>query len=410
MIFDLAPDRLETIAATYGTPLYLYDLLRVRAQYRQLEATLPASFTVHYALKANGSLALCQLLASLSCAADVSSGGELHTALSAGFAPQQIVFTSPGKTDEALDAAIAAGIGLIVVESLAEARRVEQYAARARRCQPILLRINPAAELTGSALPISSAASKFGVDEADAEATLAALADLPHVRCQGLHLFTESGVLDAAVLVAAQRYTIELANRLRDAGMPIEVLDFGGGIGVPYRPSERPFDLVAYGAAMESLLAANRYRYRYILELGRYLVAESGVYLTRVLDLKRSHGEQIVIVDGGIHHLYRPLMAHANALVEVVGRDAPPTMVASIHGLLPSPQDRLVAEMALPPVAIDDLLAIRNCGAYAYAHSLLGFVQHPTPAEVALIHGEIVPIRRRGTPADLLRNQLRIEL
>jgi diaminopimelate decarboxylase len=407
---------LQQAAQQYGTPLYAYNLNIIRQQYHQLMAHLPENFRVHYALKANSNLSLCRYLADLGAAAEVSSLGEFLVAVRAGFAPAAIVFTGPGKTAAELTTALAQGVGLVVVESATEGQRLNAIAQSQGIIQPVLLRINPqyrtasSCDLQGcdALQPIAmngQGASKFGTDEAAADDAIAALGNLPHLAVQGIHVFTESNVLDPHHLLDAWRYTLALADKLRSQGHPIHTIDFGGGIGVPYNTTDHAFDMAEFDHQLQDLLGETPYRY--LLEIGRYLVCEAGHYLTQVLDIKQSQGQTFVIANGGVHNLYRtPAMQAASRYLTVLGKAPAPSQSATLAGQLPTPIDVIAAGVQLPQtLAVGDIIAIHNCGAYGFNHSLTNFSLHPHPAEVAWSQGTLTLIRDRGRLEDFFAHQ-----
>ncbi|NJL57769.1 hypothetical protein HC928_23545 [bacterium] len=415
--------KMAMTARQYGTPLYLYHLETIGDRYHTLITHLPENVRVHYALKANSNLTICHYLAQQQQAAEVSSLGELMTALKSGFSPTSIVFTGPGKTDAELAIALEKGIQLIVVESPNEACRLNHLAAQHGITQDILLRINPQyrtfsscdvqacnrndADLLKPIAMNGQGASKFGVDEADAEAAIAVIQSCDRLNLRGIHVFTESNVLDYQHLLEAWRNTIHIANRLRQAGHPIAIIDFGGGIGVPYNTIDRPFDMERFGSELAELFASNPYTYDCIVEIGRYLVCEAGYYITDVVDVKRSQGQRFVILNGGIHHLYRtPAMQNASKYLQVLDKENSPYSSATLAGQLPTPIDVLVRDLLLPDdIQVGDIVVIRNCGAYGFNHSLTNFALHPHPAEVASVGDRLELIRSRGTVEDFFTNQ-----
>lgn len=404
MATTLPHPALASAAEAFGTPLFVYDLATVRERRAGLARALP-DVDVRYAVKANSSLAVCATLAREGLGAEVCSDGELALALAAGFDPARIVLGGPAKTDATYAAALDAGVGLVVVESVTDARRLDDAARRAGRVQHVLLRINPAAPPPGLGVPISGGASKFGVDEEEAADALRRVAALPGLRVDGIHVFVESSICDTAVLVRMHGFTLELADRMRAEGIAVETVNLGSGLGVPYRPDEAPLDLEAYAARMREARAAAAHPYRIVMEVGRYLVAECGTYLTRVLDVKRSRGRTFAVVDGGIHNLYRRAMAHANDLAVVVGRGGP-TVPVAVGGILPAPDDVLTEAVELAAPEPGDLIAIPHCGAYTFTHSISRFTLHPTAAEAVLDGGRLSLARERGTPQDALAGQL----
>ncbi len=410
----------------YGSPLYVYDFARMERQFDQLQGCLPANFRLHYALKANANLSICRRFAQLGAAAEVSSLGELITALRVGFAVEDIVFTGPGKSRQELLAALEKGVGLIVVESLSEARRLNELAMQLGVTQRILLRVNPAFRTANSCevradgascdtlKPIQmngQGASKFGVDEESLDDVIRTLQTLPRLALGGIHVFTESNVLDYRQLVEAWVNTVAIADRLRQSGLPIDILDFGGGIGIAYNAVDGEFDTHTFGEELRSRFANVPQPYHCILEMGRYLVGEAGYYLAEVLDVKASKGQRFVILHGGIHNLYRtPAMQNASKYLRVLGKEQSPTQPAVLAGQLPTPVDVMVRGVELPDdIALGDVVAIHNCGAYGFNHSLTNFALHPYPAEVAYLNGELLPIRDRGAYEDFFVHQRLIE-
>ncbi|GAB4458608.1 MAG: diaminopimelate decarboxylase [Elainellaceae cyanobacterium] len=434
---------LSQAATEFGTPLYLYDLALIESRFALLNDSLPENFRLHYALKANSNLTLSHLLARRGAAAEASSLGEFIAALKSGYRAEETVFTGPGKTANELAQALDQHIGLIVVESANEARRVNQLAAERGKQQPVLLRINPqfrtlnscdagcaidsklngaanaqanletnsianAVENSDALKPIAmngQGASKFGVDEALAADEMVQIQSLSHIRLQGIHVFTESNVLDYRQLIDAWTNTVAIAHRLRSQGFDINIIDFGGGIGVPYNSVDAAFDVPAFGAALQALFSHEPFHF--ILEMGRYLVCEAGMYLTDVLDIKESQGKRFAILNGGVHHLYRtPAMQNASKFLRVLGKESSDTLPTTIAGQLPTPIDVVVRDAPLPvDLQIGDRLLIRNCGAYGFNHSLTNFALHPAPAEVAILGDRLELIRARSSYDDFFQHQ-----
>ncbi|MEM9772744.1 MAG: hypothetical protein AAF889_14325 [Cyanobacteria bacterium P01_D01_bin.73] len=415
---------ITSVCQNHGTPLYVYDLDKIREQFRRLSTALPRNFQVHYALKANSNLTVCHLLADEGAASEVSSLGELIAALKSGFSPENTVFTGPGKTDFELANALEYGVGLVVVESVNEAQRLNLLAEDQGKKQPTLLRINPEYRTLNSCdiscaiapsndlRPIAmngQGASKFGVGEKEAEDALEAISNLPHLDIQGIHIFTESNVLDYRHLLDAWRNTVVIANRLRSQGFSISILDFGGGIGVPYNATDREFDIETFGQELAAVF--NETPYRCMVEMGRYIACEGGSYVVEVVDIKESNGQKFAIVNGGIHNIYRtPGMQKASEFLTVLGKENLPTIPTVLAGQLPTPIDIITREAPLPiDLEIGDLIMVRNCGAYGYNHSLANFALHPHPAEVAYSGDRIELIRSRGSYEDFFAHQKLID-
>ncbi len=419
--------KIERLVGQYETPLYFYDFDKIERQFNSLTTFLPEHFRVHYTLKANSNLSICHHLAKLGASADISSIGELVAAIKAGFSPQQIVFTSPGKTNRELSFALKQGIRLIVVESINEARRLNSLAAKYGIIQDILVRINPLyrtsnscevsqgsssctlnTESTAPIQLICQSASKFGIDEQIVSEAIGEIVSLPNINLKGIHIFTESNILDYQLLVASCQNTIRIANRLRDQGYLISIVDFGGGMGVPYNAIDAEFNLEEFGKQMQNISDNNPYRYDYFFELGRYLVCESGSYVAEILDIKESQGKKFLILDGGIHQLLRISMSmkKASKFMDVLGKEKFNTETVTLAGKLPTPLDIMVEDVEVPQdVEIGDRLVIYNCGAYGFNHSVTNFALHNYPAEIAYSKGKIEVIRELGKVEDFFENQ-----
>lgn len=410
MLDHPADTALARAAERFGTPLFTYDLARIRQQATKLLAALPACAMAHYAFKANPSLGICRLLREAGLGADISSEGELVTALAAGYPPERLLFTGPAKYPALLERLGAARPALVVLESLTEAHRLDALARRLGYRQDVLLRLHPPAALLEEAardgIQVAETSSKFGVGAGHLVEALPALDALPGLRLRGLHCYVASNVLDADRLLRPAQWLLGLLETLRREGRPsLDCLDIGGGLGVPYASDEAAFDLDHFAQGLRDLQASASTPLRLLLEVGRYLVAESGCYLTRVLDVRESRGRTWVIVDGGIHNLLRGYNGKANRLLRLVGGKGRPLRQVSVAGCLPTPQDVLVEDLMLPRPEPGDLLALPNCGAYALHHSLLHFGLHPTPAEVALEAGDAWLLRQRGDAERVLEGQ-----
>ncbi|MET0246103.1 MAG: pyridoxal-dependent decarboxylase, exosortase A system-associated [Sphingomonas sp.] len=377
-----------------GTPLFVYDLAIVAARIGRLRAALPAGVDLHYAIKANPLPDLLAAAAPLVDGFDIASVGELGRALGV-MAPDRISFAGPGKRDEELDAAIRAGVTLNL-ESEGEAARALAIADRLAIRPRLAVRVNPDFELRGSGMRMGGRASPFGIDAARVPALvkqlIAAGADW-----RGFHIFAGSQSLDTAAIAETQAQTLGLAARLAEAiGAGPPLVNLGGGFGIPYFAGDTPVDVEAIGQALgeqldrcDAALAGSRFA----IELGRWLVGEAGVYLTRVIDRKESGGETFLIVDGGLnHHLAASgnfgTVVRRNYPVAVASRmDAPVDEVATIVGPLCTPLDRLADKVALPTAQVGDVIAIFASGAYGPTASPSAFLGH-APARELLINAD----------------------
>jgi len=371
------------------TPLFLYVPELVRQRIARLRAALPGGVGLHYAVKANPFAPLLRLMVPLVDGFDVASAGELAAARGAGMPGPRISFAGPGKRDREIAALLAEGATL-VVESAGELARAIALARAAGRRVPALLRVNPPFELRGSGMKMGGGARPFGVDAEDAPAVLAAMAD-PAIDFLGFHVFAGSQALDTAAIATAQAETLALAAALAPfAPGPVRLLNLGGGLGVPYFPADHPLEPGEVGANLARLLAERPpalAETEMVLELGRYLVAEAGVYLARIVDRKRSKGELFLVTDGGLHHQLAAsgnfgTVVRRNYPLVNASRGGPATETASVVGCLCTPLDRLAERVALPESRVGDLVALFMAGAYGRTASPEAFLGHPPPLEM----------------------------
>lgn len=375
------------------TPLFVYDMAIARAKVALLRAAMPEGLHIHYAMKANPCPPLLAAMAELVDGFDIASGGELAQALGAGVAAEAISFAGPGKRDDELRAAIQAGV-TINLESEGEAARALRIAQGVGITPRLAVRVNPDFDLKGSGMKMGGGAKPFGVDAARA-AALARHVIHAGADWRGWHIFAGSQSLDVAAIIEAQAATIALAARLsEEVGVVPPLVNIGGGFGVPYFPGDLPLDVRAIGLALEEVLGALPDALRgadFALELGRFLVAEAGVYLTRVVDVKDSHGERFAVVDGGLHHQ----LAASGNFGTVVRRNyplaiankfgaAPAGEPVSVVGSLCTPLDRLGDKVMLPPVEVGDLIAIFLAGAYGASASPAAFLGHSPALEMLI--------------------------
>lgn len=404
----------ERLAADYGTPLYVYDLDVVTRRVAALRAALPAGrFELAYAVKANPSLAVVAHLASLDLGADIASGGELALVRRAGFAPDRVLFTGPGKSDAELRAAVTSGVGSITVESRGELQRLEPIAAEAGRRMPVLLRLAVGDRSVLEAVRIigDGGLGKFGMAAADLEIAAEHAARSSHLELLGVHAFGASNLRAASSLVEHVGETVSYAQRVTDrVGVRLALVDGGGGLGIPYADDESPLDLDALGAGLERLereWSADRglNGMRVLLEPGRFLVGPAGVYLARVLDVKRLDGRTVAVVDGGIHHVLRPALVRQAHRVVRIGHDGAPGE-AAVVGPLCTGLDILSPGAPIGDVRVGDLIAVLDVGAYGFTEAMPLFLSRPMPAEVVVRDGRAMLARPAIDPAEFLDRQV----
>ena len=382
---------LSLLAARVGrTPFYAYDRALLTQRVQQLRAVLPESISLHYAIKANPMPAVVGHMARLVDGLDVASGAELLVALDAGMDPREISFAGPGKSETELAQAVAAGI-LVNLESMREVSLLAEISARLGRPARVAVRVNPDFELKSSGMKMGGGPKQFGID---AEQVPQALAEIGRrgLAFEGFHIFSGSQNLRAEAICEAQTKALALAVRLAaGAPAPVTTLNLGGGFGIPYFPGEQPLDLGPIGVHLRGIVAAARQQLasaELVVELGRFLVGEAGIYVAQVVDKKVSRGETFLVTDGGLHH---HLSASGN-FGQVIRKNYPVEIgtragsdrreVASVVGPLCTPLDLLADRMDLAAAEPGDLVAVFQSGAYGLTASPHQFLSHPAPLEV----------------------------
>ncbi len=380
----------ELVERAGDTPCFVYSSDMLRARVASLRAVMPDRLSIHYAMKANPFAPVLALMASLVDGIDIASAGELKLATSAGMDPARISFAGPGKRDRDLEAAIAAGVTLNL-ESEGEADRALAIGQRIGVQPRLAVRVNPDFDLRGSGMRMGGGAKPFGIDAERVPALVRhIIAAGAHWR--GFHIFAGSQALDADAIQETQGKTLDLAAQLADAvGHSPEHLNLGGGMGIPYFPGDVPVDIVKVGAALAERFAdlppvlADTH---FAMELGRWLVGEAGVYLTRIVDKKTSHGELYLVTDGGLHHQLAAsgnfgTVVRRNYPVAIASRfDAEPAEEANVVGCLCTPLDRLADKALLPEAQVGDLVAVFCAGAYGATASPADFLGHGKAPEL----------------------------
>ncbi len=386
---------LRRLAARVGaTPFFAYDRGHILRRISEVRNGLPDEVELSYAVKANPMPALVAHIAGEVDRFDVASADEMHVALNAGKAPTKVSFAGPGKTDGELVSAVAAGV-TIELESLGEARRAAHAGSVAGVRPRVAVRVNPPFAVKGSGMRLGGGPQQFGVDAEAVEGLLGWIADA-ELDCVGFHVFAGSQNLNAEVLADAQHETLSLvADLARHAPGPVSYVNIGGGFGIPYFDNETALSLQIIGDRLDDSLRRARASAigdaSIVIELGRYLVGESGVYVTRVVDVKQSRGSTFVVVDGGLHHQ----LAASGNFGQVIRRNYPvvagtrlgsdePRMTASVVGCSCTPLDILAASIDVPRVEPGDLMVIFQAGAYGLTASPTGFLSHPLAREVVV--------------------------
>lgn len=382
---------LSLLAARVGqTPFYAIDRSLLRQRVSTLRTVLPAEVKLHYAMKANPMPAVVGLMAGLVDGIDVASAGELKVALDAGADPKEVSFAGPGKRDSELRQAVASRV-LINVESFREVDVLARISNDLGLPARVAVRVNPDFELKGSGMKMGGGPKQFGVDVEQMPTLLSAIGRAG-LAFEGFHLFAGSQNLRADSICEAQQKSFELALRLaQEAPLPVRFLNLGGGFGIPYFPGEQPLDLNPVGDNLRRLVQRAKTELpeaSLVIELGRYLVGEAGVYVSRIVDRKISRGQVYLVADGGLHHH----LAASGNFGQVVRKNYPVTIgnratspekeVASVVGPLCTPLDLLADRMSLPVSHVGDLVVVFQSGAYGASASPQGFLGHPACLEV----------------------------
>jgi diaminopimelate decarboxylase len=407
------------IAAEFGTPLYVYDTDVLRDVYQGLRTRMHRGVDIFLSLKANPNISVIGFLGTLGAGAEVSSLAELETARRAGIAPQNTIFLGPGKTRAELEACVAADLHAVVCESLEELEALDDLAVAAGRDRlPVMLRVNPDFTTKGSGLAMGGKPRQFGIDVAEVRAAQRLLKGLRRVRVMGLHAYMGTRFLNHEDLVHNTRQILATAESLAaETGIELGTVDFGGGFGVPYFDNETGLDLPALTEGINDAVAEFLERHpgcRLINELGRYLTAPCGTYITRALFVKESMGEQFVVADGGTNHHMAAVgvgsFVKRNFPIRSLTRYAEePVGTYTVTGPLCTPNDVIGKRVALPPVTAGDLIGVELSGAYGPSASPGLFLSHGFPAEVMVHNGTARLVRSRDTVEDLLGKQRLIE-
>jgi diaminopimelate decarboxylase len=403
-----------SLASRHGTPFFIYDRNVVEQKYAALRAALPTRFTISYSVKANPNPAFLRFFLEKGCGLEIASAGEFYQARNAQCAANDILFAGPGKTEAELELAISQGIGEIHAESELEIERISALSKKFKVRTPVAVRVNPNEDGQGGAMLMGGKSAPFGVDEEQLEPLLHRIVEDPYLDFHGIHLFVGTQILDYQLLLAQYRKALQIGRRAAAVtGLPLRTLDFGGGWGIPYFPGDAELVLSLLSEGLHELVAEIEREdcfteTDFVVEPGRFLVGESGVYVARINDIKISRGKKYLILDGGMNHH----LAASGNLGQVIKRnfpivilnklDIPATETVDVVGPLCTPLDTLGRSLQLPPAEVGDLIGILQSGAYARTASPLGFLSHPTPPEVWVEGGQDFLIRVRGTPEDCL--------
>ena len=372
------------------TPFYAYDRQAIKNRMAVLRAAMPSDLNIYYALKANPMPAVVHLMAELADGFDLASSAEMKVALDTTMQAQHISFAGPGKRPEELAQAIAAGV-TINVESFNELETIAQLSIKLGMAASVAIRINPSFELKSAGVKMSGGAKPFGIDQEQMPAILRRVQTL-HLDFQGFHIYSGSQNLKANALIEAQQKTIALALRLLDyCPKGFKKLNIGGGFGIPYFSGEQPLNIEQIGAALDkeiSQLKTVLPDVDVIIELGRYLVGEAGVYVCQIVDKKISRGQVYLVVNGGLHHH----LAASGHFGQVIRKNYPVAIgnkiyaeqeeMVNIVGSLCTPLDVIADKVSLPIAEVGDLVVVYQSGAYGLTASPRDFLSQPNAEEV----------------------------
>ena len=395
---------LASIAAKIGTPCYVYSAAAILENYRAYDVGLgDAPHSVCYAVKAAGNLSILRLLAQAGAGFDIVSGGELFRVLKAGGDAAKVVFSGVGKTAEEVDAALDAGIFAFNCESAPELALIDALAHRRRMKARVALRVNPDVDaLTHAYISTGRRAHKFGIDIAEAEAVYECAREHRNLLVEGVSCHIGSQLLDLAPVMEAVDRVMELIERLRSKGFEIRHVDFGGGLGVAYKPEDVAPDIGAFAAALLERTAGKGLHVT--VEPGRSIVAGAGVLLTRVLYRKKTAGKEFVIVDAAMNDLIRPALYSAYHEIVPLRESGPRSLRADVVGPVCETGDFLARDRDLPEVFPGDLLAVCTAGAYGFVQAS-NYNSRRRPAEALVENGSWRVIRQRETWDDLIRGE-----
>lgn len=403
----------RSLAGQYGTPLYVYQGENIESRYRLLRSCLPEPFEVFYSVKCNPLLGVCQIFRELGSGIEVASLGELYMARQAGFKPADIIFTSPGKSAEELEAAIGCGIYSINVESVEEARLINEIARGRDALVRISVRIHPNFNFSGAGMKMTGVPTQFGIDQSEISEALDAIQALPYVSLIGIHVFTGTQMLDANLIVRHFAEVLKLAVELSEThDFPLQFLDLGGGFGVPYFHGEQDLDTDKLRLGLAELWEQYGEKLggaRIGVESGRFLLAEAGVFLAQVSYVKTCKGAKYVVCNGGSNQhassAFLGRYVRNNFPMHLYGKEEEQTEEVNVVGSLCTPTDVIGQKVQLSKAEPGDLLVVEKSGAYGLTHSPVLFLSHPLPAEILCYRQQVHVLRERGKAEDFLKGQ-----
>lgn len=401
----------------YGTPSYVYDFKVINRQIQKIMPLIEAGCSVHYSMKANPALAIIDYIRAWGISCEVSSLGELKSALLVGYMPRDIIYVGPGKPEESLNYAINKSVRYIICESISELLTINKIAKKKNQCVDVLLRINPNFKVIGAGLQMGGNATQFGIDLNDLIRQKQVVLQLKHINVRGIQVYNATQVLNAEVI-------IENINKIYDLlfevsaliNQKFDVVDFGGGFGVDCYDSKDNLEIESVVKHIKKIylkLKERNPKFEVIIELGRYLVAASGILIAKVLSSKQVHGKNFLITDAGLHCNYGISCAgsiiHKNIPIEKLDNKEKDRYIYKITGISCTPTDLLGVDVNLPKTHINDYLIFRNVGAYGLSLSPGRFISHGFPAEIVVNKRQLNLIRRRDSFENIIFDQFNLK-
>lgn len=411
---ELFHQRLKEVATAFGTPLYVYDSQKIRQCYRHLKKSGEGKIDIFFSLKANPNVTVSTLLNDLGAGAEVCSGIELKIALLSGFLPENIIFVGPAKKTEEIIFALEQNIYAIVCESKEEVSWINALAKTRSVVANIAIRVNPAFTVRDASLKMGGVPSQFGIDQEELFQNKTYFVDQSHVNIKGIHVYNGTRILQAETFVENTKRIFELSDELaKQWEVTFSLVDIGGGIGVPYFKNEIAFDIDKLNENLKPILRTYKKEHpdqRIILESGRYLVADSGVFISRIEQIKKSRDIFFLITDGGMHcHLtaagYGSPLKRNFPIRLLTNNKTQITNKYHITGPLCTPADTIGRAVELPEARVGDYIAIFASGAYGPTASPVLFLGHGHPREIMLKNDKAILIRERDFLDDFLRKQ-----
>ena len=398
--FSISGIDAENLIEEVGTPLYIYDAETIKNRYSYLRKNLPDQVDIFYAMKANPNIAVVKQLLNLGAGVEVASEGELYACKKIGANPENIVFAGPSKTDEDISMAIDMGIYALNAESAGEIARIDRIARSKGKVMDVELRINPEFEIAGVAVSLGGGSKKFGIDSETIDSVISEVSTLKNINLQGIHIFAGTGIQNSEGFLSNLENCFRQAQEINDRHFKILSIDFGGGIGIPYSDDDPELSIEGISEKITDLI--DKYSFvkenntRIIAEPGRYLVGQSGLYVTKIIDKKHSRGTEYLLVDGGAQHLLRPALIGTSHPTYNISRNQENMTSFDVGGSLCTSIDFIGKNLLLPAESdVDDYIGVFCSGAYGYTESMPLFLSHDIAPEVLVHNGKYDIVRPR---------------